>query len=97
MIIARILRLAVLGHEHVLGPAQADALRAELARPLGVLGRVGVGAHVQAAHLVGPPQHRCEVLVDARLHQRHVVDGDPAPGPVDGDAVALVQLRPVDA
>ena len=31
MIIARIFGLAVLGHEHVLGPAQPDPLGAELA------------------------------------------------------------------
>ena len=45
---------ALLLEEHVLGAAQADALRAEAARALGVPGVVGVGPHLQAAELVGP-------------------------------------------
>ena len=56
------LGLAVGGHEHVLGAAQADPLGAELARLGGVLGRVGVGAHAERAQLVGPAQHGLEVL-----------------------------------
>ena len=42
------LRLAVRGHEHVLGAAEADPLGAELARLGGVLGGVGVRAHARA-------------------------------------------------
>ena len=38
-------REPLLGHEHVLGPAEADALGAELARLRGVVGRVGVRTH----------------------------------------------------
>ena len=38
--------------EHVLDAEEADALGAELARPVRVLGRVGVGADLQAAELV---------------------------------------------
>ena len=34
--------------EHVLGAAEADALGAELARDLGVVRQVGVGAHLHA-------------------------------------------------
>ena len=46
---------AVLGEEHVLGAAQADALGAEPAGRLGVARNVGVGAHAElAAELVGP-------------------------------------------
>ena len=44
---------AALAQEHVLGAAQADALGAELDGALGVEGGVGVGAHAQAADLVG--------------------------------------------
>ena len=47
--------------EHVLGAAQADAFRAELARLLRVLGQVGVRAHLQGAELVGPAEDRREV------------------------------------
>ena len=39
---------AVLGEEHVLGAAQADAFGAELAGRLGVARDVGVGAHAEA-------------------------------------------------
>ena len=46
------LRLAVLGHEHVLGAAQADALGTELARLAGILRGVGVRAHAERADLV---------------------------------------------
>ena len=44
---------AALAQEHVLGAAQADSLGAEGDGALGVEGGVGVGAHVQAADLVG--------------------------------------------
>ena len=63
------LRLAVGGHEHVLGPAQADALGAELARAARVGGRVGVGAHAERAQLVAPAEHGLEALVDARARR----------------------------
>ena len=43
------LRHAVLGHEHVLGAAEADALRAELARLARVVRIVGVRAHAEPA------------------------------------------------
>ncbi len=58
-------REPLLAEEHVLGAAEADPLGAELARLARVLGRVGVGAHVHAAHPVGPFENRLEVLVDA--------------------------------
>ena len=89
------LRLAVLGHEHVLGPAQPDALRAQLARLLRAGRVVGVGAHLQAPELVGPLEHAVEVLVHARVDQRHVLERHAALGAVDGDEVALVHRRPV--
>ena len=59
-------RQALLLHEHVLGAAEADALGAELAGLLRILRRVGVGAHLQAAHLVGPAQYGVDVLVRVR-------------------------------
>jgi hypothetical protein len=52
------LLVAVLAEEHVLRAAQADALGAELPRLGGVLGRVGVGAHAEAAQVVGPARTR---------------------------------------
>jgi hypothetical protein len=44
----------VVAEEHVLGAAEADPLRAELARAHRVLGRVGVRAHLQLTNVVGP-------------------------------------------
>ena len=52
-------REPLLLHEHVLGAAQADALGAEAAGRAGVLGSVGVGAHLQAADLRRPSRGRC--------------------------------------
>ena len=71
-------REPVLGHEHVLGAAEADALGAELARLRRVLGRVGVRAHPQAAELVRPAEDRAEVLVDRGRHERDRADDDAA-------------------
>ena len=93
MIIARILGMPVVGREHVLRAAQPDALGAKLARASRALGVVGVGAHAQPAQLVGPAEHALEVLVDARVDQRHVVERDAAARAVDRDPVALVHDR----
>ena len=82
-----------LAEEHVLGAAQADALRAELAAERSVVGGVGVGAHAHRAELVGPRQQdRVEVAGDLGLDERDRADDDDAGGAVDRDDVALVQL-----
>ena len=52
---------AVAFEEHVLGAAQADALGAELASPLGVVRRIGVRADLHRAILVGPTHHGSEI------------------------------------
>jgi hypothetical protein len=85
------LRLAVRGHEHVLGPAQPDALGAELPRPSRVGGGVGVRADAERPQLVTPAKDALEALVHARGHQRHVVERHRAGRTVDRDAVAGVQ------
>ena len=82
-------RQPVLGIEHVLGPAKADPLRAELACLRGVVGRVGVRAHPQAPHVVGPRQDRQEVVVHLRWNELDVAEDDPAGRAVDRDLVAL--------
>ena len=89
------LGLAILGHEHVLGAAQADALGAKLARAGGILGGVGVGTHAEAADLIGPLQHGLEVLVDLGVDERDVIERHAALGAIDGDAVALADLVPL--
>ena len=81
-----------LGHEHVLGPAKPDALRAELARLGSVLGRVRIGAHPHAPQLVGPAEQGLEVLVDLGRDERDVPDDHVAGAAIDRDDVALRQL-----
>ena len=78
--------------EHVLGPAEADPLGAELARLGRVLGGVRVRAHLQPADPVRPLEDRREVVVDLRRHERDGADDHLAGAAVDRDRVALVQL-----
>ena len=46
-------QLTALAKEHMLGPAEANTLRAEQPRPHCVLRGVGVGAHPKLSDLVG--------------------------------------------
>ncbi len=87
--------VALLAEEHVLGPAQADPVRAEAARLAGVLGRVGVGADAQPAVVVAqrricskssPTSGRSAARRRARC----------SPRAVDGQQVALAQLDVLD-
>ena len=80
--------------EHVLGAAKPDALRAEIARDLRVMGRFGVGAHGHAPDLVRPSHERCEIAGKLRLHRRDRAEEHLARRAVDGDDVALVHLPP---
>ena len=89
-------RQPLVAEEHVLGAAEADALRAELARAGRVLRGVGVRAHLQPAQRVGPAEDRLEVLVDLRRHERHLADEHAAGAAVDRDHVALAQLVAAD-
>ena len=75
--------------EHVLGAAEPDALRAELARLQRVLGQVRVRAHLHRAHLVGPAEHDAERTGRLGRHDRHLADDDLAGATVDRDHVAL--------
>ena len=53
-------------HEHVLRTAETYALRAELARLRGVLGRVGIRPDLHSPQLVGPRQERREPIGQLR-------------------------------
>jgi hypothetical protein len=57
----------VLGEEHVLGAAEADAARAEGEGDLGVARDVRVGADAQPPDLVRPAEQLLELLVERRL------------------------------
>ena len=82
---------AVCVKEHVLGPAQADALSAELPGLGGVVGGVGIGADLQAAVLVGPAHDPAELAADRGVHRGDGAVVDLAGGTVDGQPVAFVE------
>ena len=82
----------------MLGAAQADGLGAKLKRELGILGVVGVDAHVIGvaiglvqANLIGPRQDRVQVAGELGRDQVDRAVDDDTLGAVDGDDVALVQ------
>ena len=67
-IISRMATMRSLLEEHVLGAAQADAFGAEAAAPSRAsVGRLGIGAHLHAAHGVGPFHQRRELAGQLRL------------------------------
>ena len=77
--------------EHVLGAAEADALRTEFARLLGVGRRVGIGADLHAAKAVRPLHERAEIAGQLRLEHLHRALDDAAVGAVDGDDLAFLE------
>ena len=77
--------------EHVLGATETDAFGAELARDRGVVRRVGVAAHLQAAHAIRPRHQRLELAgLAARRDHRHAPEEDLAGRAVERDPVAAV-------
>ena len=83
----------VLGHEHVLGAAQADPLRAELARLRRVLracrrSRAPRRRRISSAQ----PEQALEVLVHLRSDEVDLADDHLARAAVDRDHVALGEL-----
>src|SRR4029079_16322374 len=94
--------------EHVLGAAEADALRAECAgcaeadalravdaRLRRFFGLVRVRPDLEAPHLVGPAQQRVQrgLVLEARGHRRHFADERLAAAAVDAEPVALADLE----
>ena len=87
-----------IAQEHVLGAAQANSLGAKLEGELGILGIVGVDAHMVGmatglvqANLVGPGQDGVQVAGKLGGGQVDGTVDDDALGAVDGDDIALVQ------
>ena len=75
----------------MLGAAQADALGAERAGAPRILGNVGVCAHAERAHLVGPTQDGLEVGIHLGIDQvpfvqQRVADADRRGREVDVEA-----------
>ena len=89
-------RQASLAHEHVLSTAEADALGTETAGAGGVLRRIGVGTHAQAADVIGPRGDALEVLVEARRHEGHRTAEDLAGRAVHRESLALFDGAPTD-
>ena len=82
---------ALLVEEHVLGAAEPDALGAEAARGAGVERRVGVGAHLHRADVVGPGHQLAELAGERRAHGGDGALEDVAGAAVDRDDVALLE------
>ena len=62
----------VLEVEHPLGPAESDPFGPELDRLLGVLGRVGVGAHFQSSDSICPLHEFAELAGEFRFDGGHL-------------------------
>ena len=79
--------------EHVLGPAQADALRAVAPGHRGLFGLVGVGPDLHPADLVGPAEDRLELglVLEPRRDRRQRADEDLAGRTVEADRVAFLE------
>ena len=86
-------RDAILGEEHVLGAAQADAFGAELARGLGIARNIGIGAHAEAAAELVRPAHERRHDAGGRIGVERVglAGEDLAGGTVERQPVAFLQ------
>ena len=77
--------------EHVLGAAEANALGAEAARPLGVARVVGVRPDLETAEAVSPGQELAQIGVAQVRHHRRDLPGEDLTGrAVDRDPVAFL-------
>ena len=91
-------RQPVVAEEHVLGPAQADALGTELAGVGRVGTVVGVGPHreLPLADAVGPAEDHVELLRRLARRQRDLAEHDLAGGAVDRQDITLADGDPGD-
>ena len=80
--------------EHVLGAAEADALRAVAPGLRGLLGLVGVGPDPHPADLVGPAEDLLELglVLEPRLDGRQRAEVERARRAVEADPVAFLEL-----
>ena len=77
--------------EHMLRPAQANALRAEIARGLRIGRRFGVGADLHPAARIRPDHQRPEITYQFGLDRRHFARHNFAGGAIQRDDIALIQ------
>ena len=83
-------RQAFLLHEHVLGAAEADALRAELARAHRVMRVVAVRPHFEAPERVRPAQNSSSSPEISGIEHRDLAGDDVARRAVDGEGLAFL-------
>ena len=81
--------------EHMLGTAQADAFRAELACLRSVARRIAVGADVQGTDLVSPAHEAAEVAGQLSFLRRDSAEVNVAGRAVERDNVAFLGNRAV--
>ena len=82
--------ILVSSKKHMLGAAQADALRAERAALLGVARGIRVRPDLELAVLVRPAHETAEVAGDGSRGGRNGLGIDVAGGAVDGNVVAFL-------
>ena len=81
--------------EHMLRPAQPDALRIEVPRGLRIRRCVGIGANIDIAFRVRPSHQRLERIVKRRLKHLRLAREDLPRGSVQRDDVARLEHAPV--
>ena len=86
----------VLVEEHVLGAAQSDPFGAVMASGLGIGRGFCVGAHLHAAHLIGPFDDLAKITGKLGLDGLHLAQHNLAGAAVDGDLVALLDGGAMD-
>ena len=77
--------------EHVLCPAEADALRFEHPGCLGFRRRIRIGTNANVARVVGPGQEPLEGIVDRGLEEPHFPGEHLSAAAVKGDDVSFVE------
>src|SRR2546425_10913961 len=90
-------RDAIALEEHVLGAAQPDALRSELACPARVGRYVGIGAHAHPPPRVSPLHQRAEFLAHFRRDELGRAEDHATGGAVHGDHLAALDGSSVHA
>ena len=88
-------RQALVPEEHVLGAAEPDPLCSERPGTQCILRSVRVGADAEPSSVVGPREHRLEVLARPQQHERDGADEDATRSTVDRDEIAFDErVRP---
>ena len=82
--------------EHMLCPAQANALSSEINGRTGICRRLCVGAHRHSPSIISPGHHRCKSTRHFRLNSFDTAGKHFASATINGDDVAFAQLMVAD-